>query len=452
MPDFKQIRNENRLLYEYIRGSHLYNLTTEDSDVDTGGIYAASIDELFGFGGEKGVRDYYAEKVPNLYMPQVSDERHDTTWFEIGKFMELLLKSNATVLETLFVPEDKMIVKPDKVLEPLSANRNEFVTKKCFKPFVEYAFKQIEKARGLNKKISNPIVERKGIMDFVYTFRNQGSTKIQYWLEYRHLNQKYCGLVNIPNMHEIYGVYYDWGKFFVEEGITFEMLEKAYHSAGKVSPTEVVEKLKNAKEKDDKVLIEFYDKILDSCYLSNMVQFIMDFYGLEDSVADLERWFNAQKPIGYSGMVRDRSQSLVLSSVSKGEKPICYASYNVYGYIKHCKDYKEYKEWEKFRNPKRYESNLSRNYDSKNMMHCARLMHMGIEIARGEGINLMRTYDHDFLMDVRNHKYEYDELMEIITKDKELLDDAIAKSTIKENIDPVFVNDMLIEIRKKLYF
>ena len=125
--------------------------------------------------------------------------------------------------------------------------------------------------------------------------------------------------------------------------------------------------------------------------------------------------------------------------------------YNESGFKDHCKKYKEYKDWEKFRNPKRYESNLDKNYDSKNLMHCVRLMHMGKEIAEGQGIHVERTWDKEFLMDIRNHKFEYDELMEKIEADREALDKAIANSTIKETIDINFVNEILIEMRKKAY-
>ena len=125
--------------------------------------------------------------------------------------------------------------------------------------------------------------------------------------------------------------------------------------------------------------------------------------------------------------------------------------FNESGFKDHCKKYKEYQDWVKERNPKRYESNLYKNYDSKNMMHTLRLMHMGKEIAEGRGVILERSEDRQFLMDVRNHKYEYDELMEIVEKDNKELDAAIANSTIKENIDVDFVNDLLIDIRRKAY-
>lgn len=52
-------------------------------------VYLCTRDEFYGLSG---------------YKPQVSDERHDNTWFEIGELMRLLMKSNPTVLETLFIP------------------------------------------------------------------------------------------------------------------------------------------------------------------------------------------------------------------------------------------------------------------------------------------------------------------------------------------------------------
>ena len=309
-------------------------------------------------------------------------------------------------------------------------NKNEFITKACFAPLFGYAREQIHKARGLNKKIVNPVKERLTPFDFIYTFYNQGSTKIRNWLDYRGLLQKYCGLVNIPNMHDVYGVYYDWGNFFNEENITFEALASVYTS----KPTQT---------------------------LINLVEFIIDTYNLkcdcfgdedyESTINNLRNWFNNQHPIGYRGMVSEEKDSneLRLSSVSKGEKPICYVTYNQTGYTKHCLDYKNYKDWEKNRNPIRYESNLNKNYDSKNMMHCTRLIHMGLELAKGEGFNIERTWDREFLLNIRNHKIEYDELIDYIEQKHQEFNEAIKTSQIKEKIDVDFVNNLLIEVRKE---
>lgn len=395
---FENIRKENRLLFENIRGSHLYGLNNEDSDIDTSGIYLTTRDSLLGLGID--------------YQAQVSDTKHDTTWFELGEFCRLIIKSNPTMLETLFVPQDKIITPPSEIIMPLFENKEQFITKQCFNPFVGYAYEQIKKARGLNKKIVNPVNERLTPFDFAYTFYRQGSTKIKNWLENRGLNKDFCGLVHIPNMHDTYGVYYDWGAHFEKYNI--------------------------------KTLEDFQKRELD-------YDFAIAFYHLREEFLE-EKWFEENKEVKhYRGMCLENATNMRGSSVSKGEKPIVYMVYNESGFKKHCQMYKEYQDWVKNRNPKRYESNLNKNYDGKNMMHTLRLMHMGKEIAEGQGIILDRKEDREFLMDVRNHKYEYDELMEIVMRDKELLDKAIENSTIKEKIDKDFVNEMLVEMRKKAY-
>ena len=401
MTNFDIIREDGRLLYEYIRGSHLYGLATEDSDVDSSGLFIAPHDTLLGIGLG--------------YQELVADAKNDNTWYELRKYMHMLMKSNPSIIESLFVPEDKILTKPSPILAELFANKDKFITKQCFNPFVGYAVQQIGKARGLNKKIVNPMHERLTPFDFAYTFYAQGSTKIKNWLENRGLNKDFCGLVHIPNMHDTYGVYYDWGAHFERDGInTFLDIEKK-------------------------------NPMMDS--------FVCDFYELEDPDTANE-WFDDNKEVKhYRGMCLDEATDMRGSSVSKGERPIVYMVYNESGFKDHCKKYREYKEWEQNRNQKRYESNLDKNYDSKNMMHCIRLIRMGKEIANGDGLILDRRVagDRDFLMAVRNHQFEYDELMEIVNKDKANLDEAIKSSTIPQEIDESFVNDLLINIRKKAY-
>jgi hypothetical protein len=54
-------------------------------------------------------------------------------------------------------------------------------------------------------------------------------------------------------------------------------------------------------------------------------------------------------------------------------------------------------------------------------------------------------------MDIRHHKFEYDEIMELVNKEENELNEAIANSKIPDEIDVNLVNDLLIEIRKKYY-
>ena len=397
---FKDIEDRGLLLYKYIRGSQAYGTNTPESDQDEGGIFIAPQEWIDGLGFD--------------YSEEISDDKHDTVWWELGKFMRLLCTSNPTVLEALFVPEDKVLYE-HPIMTEIKKNRDMFVTKASFKPFGGYATSQIAKAQGQNKKIHWDIKEmtRKTPLDFCYTFHKQGSQNIQDWLAERGLDQKYCGLVNVPNMKDMYAVYYDWAAHF--------------HF--------------NLEGEEDYMIYEWV-KIFCS-------------YDYEKVYARIKN----KEFFGYSGIVHPdgTSNQLRLSSIPKGENPMCFLSYNQDGYTSHCRKYKEYLEWKENRNKARYENNLeglekdkNKFYDSKNMMHCFRLLSMCIEVAEGKGILINRTnIDRDFLMDIRNRKYTYDELMEKLLELKTKMDKAIETSAIPENIDVEFVNDILLDCRKR---
>lgn len=393
------LENKNLLAYKYVRGSTLYNLNTPTSDVDYGGVYIAPLDNVFSF--------------PKFFQEWIADEKHDTTYYEVRRWLELLTQSNPNCLESLFVPKDKIIGEVNPLIQIVLDNRDKFLTKQCFKSFYGYAIEQIKRARGLNKKIVKPVYERKTILDFCYTFKNQGSTSLVNWLKKYGLKQEYCGLVNVPNMRDVYGLYYDWGA------------HKQFLIENESSPEQRLALVKTGNE-----LGAFPD--------NNQNNWV--------------KWIEISEPIHYAGIMKEgdnESTEVRLSSVEKDVKPLIFITFNKDGYSAHCRDYREYKQWEKDRNPVRYESNLNKNYDSKNICHTVRLIHMALEIAKGEGFNVVRTWDRDFLLDIRNHKYEYDYIIEYLDKIKIQMEEAMKTSTLPEKVDDVFVNDLLIEIRKK---
>lgn len=421
---FEDIEKGGYLLYKYVRGSHVYGTNVETSDMDEGGIYICPSEHLFDLGFD--------------YQNEVSDEKHDTCWWELGKFMRLLLSSNPTVLEALFVP-DKWVIYEHPIMTEIKKHRDKFITKGCFKPFSGYSVSQIMKSQGQHKMIHWDIngMVRKTPLDFCFTFDdNQGSVNIQKWLDERGLEQRNCGLVNIPNMPNTYGVYYDYGQHMRLNNITKDYFcdEKNYGY-------------------DDKFITYVYNTLTDEWLRDNMN------YGFVMS----QLYDRIETPIGkHCGIISQDGDSneIRFSETQKGARPICYMTYNENGYRQHCKKYREYEDWKKNRNKARYENNLegkekensSKFYDSKNMCHCFRLVNMCREIARGEGMNLDRNgIDADFLLDVRNRKYTYDELMKKLVSDKEMMDKEMEESTIPESIDVDFLNNLLLDLRLKFY-
>ena len=382
---------ENKLAYKFVRGSTLYNTNIETSDVDYGGVFILPNEKLIG--------------LPNFYQDQVSDEKHDTTYYEFNRWVELLMKANPNALESLFVPTDKVIGDIHPAVQLIIDNRDMFLTKECFKSLSGYAYAQIQKCRGLNKKCVQPVMEKKEVMDFCYTFKDQGSQPMKEFLEERGYLQKYCGLVSIPNMKDTYGVYYDFASHVKFEFDNYKD-KRAFLSLC-----------------NDWFGGQYYEWVFDR-YTNN------EFYG-------------------YSGIVHPegKSNEVRLSSIPKGEIPICFMTYNQQGYESHCRKYKEYQEWVEKRNPARYESNLKSNYDVKNVAHCVRLLHMGKELAEGKGFNVVRTWDRQMILDIRNHKYEYEEIIEYVEKLFAEMKELAKKCDLPETVDKQKVNELILQAR-----
>lgn len=328
---FDDIDKEGLLLYKYKRGSLAQGTFIEGkSDIDTCSVYLAPPDQLLGLGFD--------------YQDEVSDEKHDNVAWEFNKFMRLLLKSNPTVLEALFV-DDEFVDYEHPIITELKKSRDKFVTKACFNSFGAYAVSQIKKARALGKKCLNDNgkeVERRTALSFCYTYYNQGSTKIENWLSYRGLRTEFCGLNKIPNMHDDYGVFYDWGAHF--EAVGYQAIDAVRYFKEKNR-----EYASGEKYRDD-------EKYCLGRYLTEEYKY---------SYTSIDHSQLNKKPIGYRGIFKnDDSTEVRLSSIDdKNDKPICHMSFNQNGFVKHCKDYKDYKDWVKNRNPIRYAQNKEKNYD-----------------------------------------------------------------------------------------
>ena len=197
----EELKAKGWIIYECISGSKAYGTDVPGSDTDIRGVFLLPQAMLYGMD----------------YIPQVADASNDTVYYELGRYFELLYKNNPNMLELLATPRDKILfqhplmkqVKPDY-----------FLSKKCKDTFGGYAFTQIRKARGLNKKIVNPVEkERKNILAFCYVLHGQGSIALDKWLAAKGYNQKQIGLVNIPHFRDVYAMFYDVDTTLAYKGI-----------------------------------------------------------------------------------------------------------------------------------------------------------------------------------------------------------------------------------------
>ena len=190
--DFKleRVRRPDMLLFDTVAGSRAYGTDLAGSDEDRKGVFVAPAQYLLGLDD----------------VEQIADERGDEVYYEVGRFVEMLLKNNPNALELLAMPEDCVRFRHPlyQILRP-----ELFLSKLCALTYGEYAMGQIRKARGLNKKIVSPQPERrKELLEFCHVPEGQGSVPLLAWLAGRGYDPKHCGLTVVNHAADLFAVYH----------------------------------------------------------------------------------------------------------------------------------------------------------------------------------------------------------------------------------------------------
>jgi len=338
----EDLKTSGRIIFETVSGSIAYGTNTPQSDVDLRGFYINPINEYLGLNEPAG---------------QISDENNDTTYYSLKRAFELLMSANPNMIELLWMPQDCVRISSE-AMERLIAHRNLFISKKCFHTHSGYAFAQIKKAKGQNKKVHNP--------------QPKEMPK----------KEDFCWVIKESEMH---------GKkkdFFCKKNL-FPFRPKPYSNVG----------------------------IFDSSF-----KFPVDFIHLSDChVSSVEHISNVYRLYYYGhkeskGVFRG-DDMLVCESIpidDELERFVGILIYNQDEYNKALKEWHSYWDWMKTRNEARWidQEKGKLTYDQKNMMHCIRLLISGEHILT-QGSPIVRFEgDHlKYLMQIRSGELEYEDIM-----------------------------------------
>ena len=184
------LKENGLIILECISGSRAYGLDTASSDTDIKGVFILP------------KKEFYARQ----YTAQVNNPTNDIVYYELGRYLELLATNNPNILELLHTPPASVLYKHPYLNEVKS---KVILSKLCKNTFGNFALSQIKKAKGLKKKISNPLgSERKGVLSFCFVNHKNGSVPLLKFLELNGWKQESCGLTNIPHMKDVFGLYY----------------------------------------------------------------------------------------------------------------------------------------------------------------------------------------------------------------------------------------------------
>lgn len=374
----EQLREKGWIIFEAISGSQAYGTALPTSDTDIRGIFIMPTTDV--------LRANPTTDGNYPYIPQVNDETNDVTFYEIGRFLELLEKGNPNILELLNVPEDCIVYKSD-LFDKYFPDKEKYITKKLKYTFAGYAQTQIGKARGMNKKIHNPQPKvRKSLADFCYIVEGDKTKPLKSVIDNEDLTT--LGATKLPHGKGLYALHFDPLNKFNFRGLT---KESKSGGSNEIRLSSVPKSYFEVYDVDKSVLHHDHSKILLNI---------------------LTIWFDQD------------------------------------GYSVHCKQHKEYWEWVEKRNPERYKDNMKGNvgYDHKNMMHCVRLVEVAEDIVNKKEI-VVRRPNREYLLSIRNGEHTYEDLLAYVSEKTDGLDALFDNSDLPEMVNREEVRDLLLTIR-----
>lgn len=338
------------MLVKHLAGSKAYGTSLPTSDTDIRGVFCC---DKFWVGNPW----FKVEEV------DVPDEE-DTKFYELTKFMKLLVDQNPNIVETLWVDESA-ILQTSPAYEYLRSRREDLLSTKIAFTFSGYAVAQLKRIKGHNKWITNPQpVDPPRQIDFISLVQDFTSVKRF--------------------------------KFTSEDMITYRKLQM-------------------------------------------LIPYGNDIFGMYSSRSNPYRQLF--------------SDDFTLNTVFEGELndyatiPMCIIKFNKAEYKIALEKHKQYWQWKNNRNVARSELEEQFGYDTKHAMHLVRLLRMGTEILSTGQVNVLRP-DAKELLEIRDGKWSYDELLEYATKmDNEIRGDLYTNSDLRPRVDVKQAADILVTTR-----
>ena len=400
---------------ECVAGSTLYNLNTPTSDLDVRGIFMVPNKDRLSLVEPPG---------------EVADKTHDITFYELNKFMHLAADVNPNIIELLFIPSSHLTFHNDKY-RMLSDNADLFISKKAKHSFTGYAYAQIKRAKGKNKKVHNTDMYLDTLALETLEQLYENNEVDSEWISCRFNKHILTHVLKHAKTTEDEGglSFKDQDKHLdLLRGLQSPRREEFCHGVGNLwMDKQMMDCMQPFRPKavEDMCFMN-----LDHCDCSSV-----------EHMANLYRIYR-----NGTGVFKDNQ--LTFKSISKErewEDFIGVMSYNENEYDKAKREYVSFWEWYANRNEQRWETQIggSMDYDAKNMLHCVRLLYSAINIAK-EGKPLIRFEgkEQEFLMDIRSGKYDYDYLIKL---SEDLSKEAIAAfdcSPLPDSVNRKKINDL----------
>lgn len=352
-----QIELENlakqNCIINVVGGSHAYGTNMPTSDWDERGIFVDKSERII---------------LPFDKIEQVTFTKDDVVYFELSKYMPLLLEQNPNVLELIWT-DKKDILHITEQGQYLIDNRKDFLSIKIKDSYVGYANGQLKRIKGHNKWINNPQPERE------------------------------------PQQQDFMSVVYNYS------GI--KELNKHVPTSGYTA-------------------VSLGNNMYSLWSNSNI------------SRAENKSWIDTRgNPIALTNKE--------MEEINKTNKaPDMIVKINTSVFESNHENWKMFWKWKKNRNEKRSELEEKYGYDTKHAMHLIRLLRSGADILE-HGIVPVKRNDAQYLLDIRNGIYTYEEIIAESNRLTEKVNELSLKTKLPIEPNRDLAKEIMLQIYKDVW-
>lgn len=400
-------------IVKHLAGSQAYGTSTPESDTDYRGIFLANKEYIL---------------TPFFNVKEVSDtSEEDTKFYEINQYLSLYTEANPNILESLWVKPEH-IVESSEIYDYLRSFNQQLLSSKIAHSYSGYAYNQVKRMSNHHGWLDKERIAERKLNEIL---EEHPVDEVLSWM-YDTFPQYLVDRLNKSNLHPFNATKIDFEKYMRDTSLQLVSTQalKQYHFVRLVHNYST-----------DKVLDRDFNLLnYNSGY--ELIHYGENIFGV--IINPNESTVNADGSLRYFNKERTSEELKV--------RPELIVKFNEKEYKENSENRKSYHKWKQNRNAKRAILESHHGYDCKHAMHTVRLLNTAQE-ALETGIIQVHRPDAAMLMDIRNGKWLYQEVMDYFNEKVDYIRNvAYHKTHLPKRPNIKLATKVLLDIREMQWY
>lgn len=400
-------------IVKHLAGSQAYGTSTPESDTDYRGIFLANKEYIL---------------TPFFNVKEVSDtSEEDTKFYEINQYLSLYTEANPNILESLWVKPEH-IVESSEIYDYLRSFNQQLLSSKIAHSYSGYAYNQVKRMSNHHGWLDKERIAERKLNEIL---EEHPVDEVLSWM-YDTFPQYLVDRLNKSNLHPFNATKIDFEKYMRDTSLQLVSTQalKQYHFVRLVHNYST-----------DKVLDRDFNLLnYNSGY--ELIHYGENIFGV--IINPNESTVNDDGSLRYFNKERTSEELKV--------RPELIVKFNEKEYKENSENRKSYHKWKQNRNAKRAILESHHGYDCKHAMHTVRLLNTAQE-ALETGIIQVHRPDAAMLMDIRNGKWLYQEVMDYFNEKVDYIRNvAYHKTHLPKRPNIKLATKVLLDIREMQWY